>query len=123
MSPRNGRGYEPRAEDGAYHRGTYTPYRPWAGRGKGLVEGVAQDRLGHAPAPAPPTPQLTGTELDDFDARLTEAAVGLPVALICHNHARFDGQRVVAIVPLLPQPADGVAGLRDELDACLQGIG
>src|SRR3954463_11668210 len=62
---------------------------------------VAADRARQAAGPPPTAAELTARNPDDLDSRLLESRVGLDVAFVGNGEARRDGERVVAVVPLL----------------------
>ena len=62
---------------------------------------VADDRAGHAVAAAAASAQFGPDDGDDLDAGLAQQRVGVGVAVVGEDDAGFDGDEVVAAVPLL----------------------
>src|SRR6478735_11996057 len=88
------------------HRsGTFMPGPAGVARRSDVVAG---DRAGHAPRPTTARAELGTGDRDHLDAGLLEAGVGLDVALVGDCHAGCDGERVVAVVPLLALGGDRV---------------
>src|SRR5215212_3212304 len=87
--------------------------------GRRSVDRVAQDRAGHAAAPATSAAQLARGNGDDLDARLAEQGVGEGVPVVADDDTGLERHDVVAVVPLLPHRAEPVtAGGHDpEVDA------
>jgi hypothetical protein len=68
--------------------------------------------------------QLKARDRDHLDADLAQRGVGPGVSLVRHHHAGFQGDHVVAVVPLLALGLEGVsAGLDDAHLADAQGLG
>src|SRR2546421_9413636 len=80
---------------------------------------VAQHRAGHAARAAAAGPQLAAGDGHHLDALLSQPRVRLAIALVGHYVPWAEGERVVAVVPLLtlgghrvesrvddPQPGD-----------------
>src|SRR6185369_12309751 len=63
--------------------------------------GVADQRTSHAVPAASTTSELGADDGDHLDARPAQQRVRVGVAVIGEHHTRFDGDEVVAAVPLL----------------------
>ena len=59
----------------------------------GSVDGVAQDRAGHATAAAAPPAELAGGDGDDLDACLAQQGVGVGVAVVADDDAGLERDR------------------------------
>ena len=66
------------------------------------VDRVADDRAGHAVPAAAAAAELGADDGDHLDTRLAQQRIGVGVAVVGEHHTRFDGDEVVAAVPLLP---------------------
>src|SRR5262252_6824857 len=76
--------------------------------------GVALDRAGHAVAAAAALAELEALDRDDLDAGLAQRGVGARVALVGDDHPGFEGDHVVAVVPLLALGLERVAAGLDD---------
>src|SRR6478736_5075346 len=75
---------------------------------------VPDQRAGHAVAASAAAAELGTDDGDHLDARPTQQRVGVGVAVIGEHHPGFDGDEVVAAVPLLAlRVVRGAAGLDD----------
>src|SRR5580700_6639521 len=63
--------------------------------------GVAFDGAAHAAGAAPAAAEFAARDGDHLDAVVLQVGVGGHVPLVGHDHSRFDGQHVAAVVPLL----------------------
>src|SRR5215217_8886659 len=82
---------------------------PSSGSIRRSVDGVAQDRAGHAPAAAASAAELAGGNGDDLDARLAQQGVGERVPVVADNDTGLERHDVVAVVPLLTHRPEPVA--------------
>ena len=63
---------------------------------------------------APAAPELRPPDCDHFDTGFAQQRVGRGVAVISDNHARLEGDDIVAIIPLLSLLIVGIpASLND----------
>src|SRR5271165_6114835 len=74
-----------------------------------LVGGVSQQRAAHAVRAAPSASELGSRDGDDLDPLLTQARVGVDVAVVGDHHPRLEAEEVVAVVPLLALALERVA--------------
>src|SRR5262249_34104116 len=81
--------------------------------GDPLVGRLPLERAGHAVGAAASTTELEALDRDHLDAGLAQLRVGVGVALVGHDHARLQGDQVVAVVPLLALGLVLVAAGRD----------
>ena len=65
------------------------------------LDRVADDRAGHAAPAAATTAQFGADDGDHLDARPAQQRVGVRVAVVGDHDEGFDGDEVVAAVPLL----------------------
>src|SRR4249919_2192903 len=80
----------------------------------GSKRGIAFDWAGHAVAAAAALAELVSLDGDHLDAGLAQRGVGAGIAFVGHDHAGFERDHVIAVVPLLPLGLEGVsAGLDD----------
>ena len=86
------------------------------------LEILALEGHAHATRAATTTGQLGGGHDQKVEAFLVENVVGDIVALVHHDGARLDAQRVGTVIPLLTSSSDRVAATAgDELDAVNAG--
>ncbi len=62
------------------------------------LDGVADQRAGHAVRAAATASELGSGDGDHLDARFAQQRVGIDVALIPHDHAGREAQQVVGAV-------------------------
>src|SRR4249919_1340861 len=67
----------------------------------GSKRGIAFDWAGHAVAAAAALAELVSLDGDHLDAGLTQRRIGAGVAFVGHDHAGFERDHVIAVVPLL----------------------
>src|SRR3954452_10886966 len=75
--------------------------------------GVTNDRTGHAMAPAAAPAELLSGDGQHLDTCLAKFGIGGLVAFVRDDYARFEGDDVVAVVPLVPLRLELVAAGRD----------
>ena len=73
----------------------------------GEVEGcrsnaVSQEGAGHAVAATSALAQFEAIDFDHFDSGVAQGLVGVGVFAVSDDHARFQGNGVVSIIPLFP---------------------
>src|SRR5215217_7140387 len=68
---------------------------------RSVVDGVAAERTSHAMAAAAAAAEFGADNGNDLDAGFAEQGVGGRVAVVSNHNAGFDGDQVVAAVPLL----------------------
>src|SRR3954453_8199846 len=61
-----------------------------------VLDWVADNRAGHAVAAASSSAQFRSDDGDDLDPGLAQQRVGVGVAVIGEDNARFDGDQIVA---------------------------
>src|SRR4029079_17225426 len=66
-----------------------------------VLDRVADDRTGHAVAAAAAATQFRPDDGDDLDPGPAQQRIGMGVAVVGEDDSRFDGDEVVATVPLL----------------------
>ena len=69
--------------------------------GRSVVDGVPDERTGHAVTAATAPAEFGADDGNDLDAGFAEQRVGGGVAVVRDHYAGFDGDQVVAAVPLL----------------------
>ena len=79
-------------------RRLYDIVAPWSRIGS--ERGVALDRAGHAVPTTAPASELETLDGDDLDPGLAERGVRTDVAFVRDDDPRFEGDDVVAVVPL-----------------------
>ena len=60
-------------------------------------------------AAAAPASEFTAGNGDDFDTGASEPRVGVVIARVAHDHARFECYDIVAVIPLLAFGFGGIA--------------
>ena len=70
-------------------------------QGVSVIDGVPDERTGHAVAAAAAAAELGADDGNDLDAGFAEQGVGGGVAVVRDHNTRFDRDQVVAAVPLL----------------------
>src|SRR4029453_2480610 len=79
-----------------------------------LSSWVADDRAGHAVAPAASAPELLAGDGEHLHPRLGELGVGGLVAFVADHDAGLERHDVVAIVPLVALGLELVSARRDD---------